>query len=208
MRCFAGNVGGDWTHVASREAKDDPQALRPSIPAALNHNPLLNHAAVKTEKDQLAQAQTELATLRAVGTQGQTVNQAQLAEIERRKGEVENLQKLLAAKEQKITDIDKQMARLRDESVQFRIQWEQARDRNADLLRQVEALARENAQLRSQLGGGTSRPDTTAPAATPTPTENAGSRVVQRARRRCYAAWTVSLQNSLLPLLLLPPRGE
>jgi hypothetical protein len=74
-------------------------------------------------------------------------------EVERRKAEVENLQRLLVAKEQKIVEIDQQMAKLRDESVQSRIQWEQARDRNADLLRQVEALTREVAQLRSLLGG-------------------------------------------------------
>jgi peptidoglycan hydrolase CwlO-like protein len=137
--------------------------------------------AVKSEKDEAARALAELKTLtETVGKTGQNV-QALVQELERRRDEVTNLQRLLGEKEKKISEIDAQMARLRDEAVQFRIQWEQARDRNEALRRENEGLVREAGELRRQLGG-TATPAQSSPAgAGPTATAPADLRgTVQR----------------------------
>ncbi|HEY1381132.1 MAG TPA: hypothetical protein VGF55_30310 [Gemmataceae bacterium] len=109
---------------------------------------------LKSLNDQLAKTKADYDALVKANTGGQQVTADQTKELERRKTEVDNLKKLVDERDRKITDIDRQMARLRDESVQYRIQWEQAKERNSILQGQIESMSREVAQLRSQLGGG------------------------------------------------------
>ena len=109
---------------------------------------------IKALKDQVAKAEADYKALASAqgGTQEVVKNQAD--ELGRRKTEVETLKKQLDDRDKKVAAIDQQMARLRDESVQYRIQWEQAKERNGLLQTQVEQLARQNDRLRQQLGGG------------------------------------------------------
>ena len=72
--------------------------------------------------------------------------------MDRRKTEVENQKKLIDERDKKIAAIDHQMATLRDESTQYKIQWEQAKGRNAILQSQFEQQARDNERMRQQLG--------------------------------------------------------
>lgn len=88
----------------------------------------------------------------------QTNVDAVTQELTRRKTEVEALQKLLGDRDKKISDIDLQMARLRDEKVQFEIQYKAAKEKIASLMSQTESLIRENSQLKSQLGNTQSAP--------------------------------------------------
>lgn len=81
-------------------------------------------------------------------------------ELTRRKTEVEALQKLMSDRDKKISDIDLQMAKLRDEKVQFEIQYKSAKEKIASLMSTNESLVRENAQLKAQLGTSTSTPAT------------------------------------------------
>lgn len=90
----------------------------------------------------------------------QTNVDAVTQELTRRKTEVEALQKLLSDKDKKISDIDVQMARLRDEKVQYEIQYKAAKEKITSLMSQTEALVRENAQLKAQLGNIQSTPAT------------------------------------------------
>jgi hypothetical protein len=134
-------------------AKDETAAKEKQV-QALNRNVQELQAQVKAETAKADGARAELNTLRQTQIGSQTNVQGLTEELSRRKTEVENLQRLLGERDKKISEIDHQMALLRDEAVRFRVQWEQARDRNNSLLQQVEALTREVAQLRAQLGGG------------------------------------------------------
>jgi myosin heavy subunit len=88
--------------------------------------------------------------------QTQTAGQKNLVdlteELNRRKAEVETAQKQKGELEKKISEVDQQITVERANAVQFRIQWEQAKERNDNLLRQNEALMREVGQLRQQSG--------------------------------------------------------
>jgi regulator of replication initiation timing len=72
----------------------------------------------------------------------------------------------MAEREQKITDIDLQMATLRDQKVQFEVQYKAAKEKLNSLMTQNEALVKENAQLKAQLGNIQSQP-TTSPRTVP-----------------------------------------
>lgn len=111
--------------------------------------------------EQLAKSKTDFENLQKTQTSGQKVAADQTAELERRKLEVDTLKKQINDRDTKIADIDRQMARLRDESVQYRIQWEQTKDRLNLALNQNTTLAQENARLKSQVGGVTSAPGVT-----------------------------------------------
>src|SRR5205823_6552062 len=97
--------------------------------------------------DQLAKAKADYDALAKTQTGSQQVAADQAKELDRRKLEVETLKKLVDDRDKKIGDIDRQMARLRDESVQYRIQWEQAKDRVGILQGQIEGLHNEVARL-------------------------------------------------------------
>lgn len=88
-------------------------------------------------------------------------------ELDRRKTEVEGLKKLVDERDKKIADIDRRMAQLRDESVQYRIQWDQTKERLAIQQQQNESLVQDNANLRRQLGGGQAVPTTASAGSTP-----------------------------------------
>jgi hypothetical protein len=115
-------------------------------------------ALLTKERADLAAARTETTNLQQTIASGSTLSQAQADEMKRRKDEVDKLTELVSEREKKINEIDRQMAKLRDESVSFRIQYESAKARNAELLKQVEAKDLELAALRSQFGGGAPRP--------------------------------------------------
>ena len=103
--------------------------------------------------DQLAKQKADYEAAMKTQTQTQQVAADQTAELALRKTEVENQKKLVDERDKKIAAIDHQMALLRDEAVQYKLQWEQSKDRNALLQAKVEQLARENEKQRQQLGG-------------------------------------------------------
>jgi hypothetical protein len=96
----------------------------------------------------------------------QANEQALTDELQRRKTEVENEQKLRAALEKKISDIDLQMEKLRGEKTGVEIQFKDAVVRNNNFQAEVEGLKQEIAKLRDQLRGAA---PTTGPTPTPPP---------------------------------------
>jgi myosin heavy subunit len=108
--------------------------------------------------DQLAKSKADYEAISKTTNSINQVSKDQTAELERRKTEVETLKKHVSDQDKKIADIDRQMARLRDESVQYRIQWEQTKDRLRLAQDQVTGLTQESARLRQQLGGGAATP--------------------------------------------------
>jgi hypothetical protein len=138
------------------------------------------YQALKTEKDraasevrglndQLAKQKADYDQLNNSITKGNQNNIDMTKELERRKTEVENQKKLVDDRDKKIAAIDHQMAMLRDESTQYKIQWQQSKERNAVLQAQVEQLARDNERQRQQVGGGPVRGIAPAPGPAPAP---------------------------------------
>ena len=112
----------------------------------------------KSLADQLAKTKADYERVASTQTQGQKSLADLTAELERRKLEVDTLKKQINDQDKKIADIDRQMAQLRDESVQYRIQWEQAKERNQALQAQVQSQTQEIARLQGQIGGGSATP--------------------------------------------------
>lgn len=119
---------------------------------ALDREKLALTAAVAKGKDDVAKAQQEIEAYKTQHNSASQVNQASADELNRRKQEVEKLTALVSELEKKRVDIDRQMARLRDEAVSYRIQYDSAKARNTELLAQIEAKERELAAYRSQFG--------------------------------------------------------
>jgi hypothetical protein len=115
-------------------------------------------------KNDLAAAQQQIAQLQTVSGSSDSVKQAQAEELKRRSDEVQKLTGLVTDREQKIHEIDQQMSKLRSERVAYQIQYESAKARNEELLKQIQAKDQELAQLRSP-GRGTA----TTQAVTPVP---------------------------------------
>jgi hypothetical protein len=124
----------------------------------------------KAQSD-LAAARQEITQLTTAHSSGDAVKQAQAEELKRRKDEAEKLTALVTEREQKIHEIDQQMSKLRNEKVAFQIQYESARARNDELLKQIQAKEQELAQYRST----GSRSTSTAQAPTPVPENFRGS---------------------------------
>jgi hypothetical protein len=103
--------------------------------------------------DQLIKVKADYDQAMIAQTKGTRLTQDQLAELERRKTEVENLKRNVDERDKKIADIDSQMARLRAESIQYKIQWDQSKERVAILQADVEKLGRSVEQYRAQFGG-------------------------------------------------------
>lgn len=124
----------------------------------------------KAQSD-LTAARQEVTQLTSVTSSGDAVKQAQVDELKRRKEEAERLTTLVTEREQKIHEIDQQMSKLRSEKVAFQIQYESAKARNEELLKRIQTMEQELAQLRGP--GGRSTPTTPAP--TPVPENFRGS---------------------------------
>jgi hypothetical protein len=107
---------------------------------------------------------------------GQANVQSLTDELQRRKTEVENEQKLRAALEKKISDIDLQMEKLRGEKTGVEIQFKDAVARNGEFQKEVEGLKAVIAQLKAQLSGA---PTGTTPV-TPPPEHLEGTIVTVR----------------------------
>jgi len=103
----------------------------------------------------LAAAKQEIANMNTVIGSGDSVKQAQADELKRRSDEVQRLTALVTEREQKIHEIDQQMSKLRSERVAFQIQYESAKARNEELLKQIQAKDQELAQLRGPGRGAT-----------------------------------------------------
>src|SRR5262249_50624328 len=83
------------------------------------------------------------------------------AELQRRKNEVDQLNSLLAARDKKMLDIEKEKKDLRDRAVGSELAAKSEHDRNMNLLAQYEAQVKENERLRSggsAAGTGTKSP--------------------------------------------------
>ncbi len=156
---------------AERETKDRELADRDKQIQTLTVQKQAEDKARQDDAEKMKALQARVSELEQTLARGGQNNTDQANELRRRQQEVENLNKIAQAREQKIAEIDQQMARLRDEAVQARVQADQARERNELMQRQIEALTRENAQLRAQTGGGGPRPQQPA-AAQQRPTED------------------------------------
>jgi septal ring factor EnvC (AmiA/AmiB activator) len=108
-------------------------------------------ARAKTQED-LLKAQADLKALNESFVKGSTNTDALTQELSRRKTELEALQKLLGERDKKVSEIDLQMAKLRDEKVSFEIQYKAAKEKISGLMSQNETLTRENAALKAQFG--------------------------------------------------------
>jgi chromosome segregation ATPase len=126
-----------------------------------------------TARKDLNDAKVEVESYRSAQSTSSQASQAQADELKRRQDEVTRLTALVSEREQKIADIDRQMARLRDESVSYRIQYESAKARNADLLKQIQEKDQELTNLRLQFGPG--RPTTPGQQRTPVPEDFKGT---------------------------------
>src|SRR4051812_38237305 len=104
---------------------------------------------VANEKAETDRTRQQLAAVREAQGNGQGNVQALTTELQRRKDEVEREQKQRADLEKRLSEADLQLTRLRDERVRFEIQKNETVARNAEFQKEVEALKRENAQLRS-----------------------------------------------------------
>jgi len=113
-------------------------------------------ARAKTQED-LQKAQADLKALNDSFVKNTTNSDAFTQELTRRKTELEALQKLLGERDQRISDIDLQMAKLRDEKVSYEIQYKAAKEKISGLMSQNETLTRENATLKAQLGSTSSQ---------------------------------------------------
>jgi len=142
-----------------------------------------------TEKDRLYQAQVQdskawegklnaataeidrqkalYAQLQQTQSGGQANVQSLTDELQRRKTEVENEQKLRAALEKKISDIDLKMEDLRREKTGFETQLKDAVVRNNNFQSEVEGLKREIQQLQMQLRGTPTGPAGATPVTPP-----------------------------------------
>jgi hypothetical protein len=121
---------------------------------------------VRALNDQLAKAKADYDTLAKTQSGTQQVAKDQTDELNRRKAEVENQKKLVEDRDKKIAAIDRQMANLRDEATQYKIQWEQAKERLGLLQGQFAQMSRDNERMRQQLGGAAGGPGiASAPAA-------------------------------------------
>lgn len=118
-------------------------------------------ARVKTEEE-VKKAKDDLVAFQKAHDKNTTNIDATTQELNRRKTEVEDLQKRLAEREQRITNIDLQMATLRDQKVQFEVQYKAAKEKLTSLMSQNEALVKENSQLKAQLGNIQTQPSTIA----------------------------------------------
>jgi myosin heavy subunit len=133
-------------------AADDKVRQKDAQVQALDREKKAAEAAKSKTDEELKKANDDLNALKQAHDK-HTVNvDAVTQELTRRKTEVEALQKLAAERDKKINDIDMQMAKLRDEKVQFEIQYKAAKEKLTALMSQNEALVRENAQLKAQLG--------------------------------------------------------
>jgi hypothetical protein len=108
----------------------------------------------KAQSD-LAAARQEISQITTAQGSGDAVKQAQAEELKRRKDEAEKLTALVTEREQKIHEIDQQMSKLRNEKVSFQIQYESARARNDELLKQIQAKEQELARSRDPGRGAT-----------------------------------------------------
>lgn len=109
---------------------------------------------VKAAKDKLGAAQLQV----AAANQNNTVA---AAELDRRKNEVEAMEKLLKDREQKLATAQIEAKNLREQTVKAQIELASALDRNANLVTQNETLARENDKVRGK-GPGAAAPGTAA----------------------------------------------
>lgn len=143
---------------ADVDAADARVAEKDKLYQALDREKKAAEAAkVKTEED-LKKAKDDLVAFQKSHDKNTTNIDATTQELNRRKTEVEALQKLLAEREQKITNIDLQMATLRDQKVQFEVQYKAAKEKLTSLMSQNEALVKENSQLKAQLGNIQTQP--------------------------------------------------
>ena len=102
--------------------------------------------------------------------------EANTAEKLRRQQEVEFLKGVNEAKEKKLAEMEGDVKKLRDRTVNAEIQYKAALERNALLLDQVEKLDRDNQQIRaSQVVGGTGRGTAVVAGKQPPPEDLKGS---------------------------------
>jgi len=155
-----------------KAAQETLAAKQGQVDALDREKASLNNQLTKERAD-LTAARQEAEAYKSAQSSGAQATQAQADELKRRKDEVDRLTALVSEREQKITDIDRQMAKLRDEKVSFQIQYESAAARNKDLLKQIQDKDVEIARLRAG-SGGTGGP-APAQARTPLPEDFRGS---------------------------------
>jgi len=156
-----------------KAAQETLAAKQGQVDALDREKASLNNQLTKERAD-LTAARQEAEAYKSAQSSGAQATQAQADELKRRKDEVDRLTALVSEREQKITDIDRQMAKLRDEKVSFQIQYESAAARNKDLLKQIQDKDQELANYRAQVGG-TRGGVTPAQARTPLPEDFRGS---------------------------------
>jgi chromosome segregation ATPase len=141
-------------------AADQRVLEKDKLHQALDREKKAAEAAKAKTEEELKKAKDDLVAFQNIHEKNTTNVDATTQELNRRKTEVEALQKLLAEREQKITDIDLQMATLRDQKVQFEVQYKAAKEKLNSLMTQNEALVKENGQLKAQLGNIQTLPST------------------------------------------------
>jgi len=142
--------------MADVAAADDKVRQKDAQVQALDREKKAAEAAKAKTEEELKKKNDDLVALEKAHDK-HTVNvEAAAQELTRRKTEVEALQKLLGERDKRINDIDLQMAKLRDEKVQFEVSYKTAKEKIAGLMSQNESLIRENAQLKAQMGGSQS----------------------------------------------------
>jgi hypothetical protein len=157
--------------AAERETKDRDLAERDKQIQTLTVQKQAEDKARQDDADKMKGLQARISELEQTLAKGGQNNTDLTNELNRRKQEVENLNKIAQAREQKISEIDRQMDKLRQEAVQARVEAGQARERSELMQRQIETLTRENAQLR-QSGASPTRPQQGQPTTVQKPTED------------------------------------
>lgn len=152
---------------AAQQALTEEKQKRESAYQTLLGEKQKLEAEVTTLKADVVRAKDENKRAADASTSGSKHLEELVKELERRKTEVEGLKKLVDERDKKIADIDRRMAQLRDESVQYRIQWDQTKERLTIQQQQNESLVQDNANLRRQLGGGQAVPTTASTGPTP-----------------------------------------
>lgn len=122
---------------------------------------------VDAEKDSLKAKLAEMTSIQEALAKATQNTKDLTAEVERRKVEVEGFNQRLNERDAKISDIDRQLAKLRDEKTRFETQYQIAKERNEQLRQQSEALKLELAQLKAQVGNTTSTASASTKAAPP-----------------------------------------
>jgi hypothetical protein len=152
---------------ADVDAADEKVRQKDTQYQALDREKKAAEAAKTKSEEEMKKVKDDLGAIEKVLAANNTNIETVTQELNRRKTEVESLQKLISERDKKISDIDLQMAKLRDEKVQFEIQYKAGKEKLNSLMSQNEALVRENAQLKAQIGTIQSTPTSEARTAPP-----------------------------------------